>query len=96
MRHPSSSCHHPPNDNRADVSDADSGSPSDWSDSSIHATGAATATPPQAQLQVQMPQMSRDKRAEFMRGHPPMFAHSANPMDVEDWLGTIEHALHTA
>jgi hypothetical protein len=31
---------------------------------------------PQPQPQVQMP---RDKRAEFMRGHPPMFAHSADP-----------------
>jgi hypothetical protein len=25
--------------------------------------------------QPQMPQMPRDKRAEFMRGHPPVFAH---------------------
>jgi hypothetical protein len=28
--------------------------------------------------------MLRDKCAEFMRGHPPMFAHSADPMDAED------------
>jgi hypothetical protein len=34
--------------------------------------------------QPQMPQMPRDKRAEFMRGHPPVFAHSSNPMDAED------------
>jgi hypothetical protein len=34
-----------PNDNRADVSDADSGSPNDWSDSDSHAIGAATAAP---------------------------------------------------
>jgi hypothetical protein len=52
--------------------------------------------PPQPQLQVQMPQMPRDKRAEFMRGHPPMFAHSADPMDAEDWLHTVEWELHTA
>jgi hypothetical protein len=38
---------------------------------------------PQPQLQVQMP---RHKRAEFMRGHPPVFAHSTNPMDTDDWL----------
>jgi hypothetical protein len=29
--------------------------------------------------QPQMPQMPRDKRAEFMRGHPPTFAHSSDP-----------------
>jgi hypothetical protein len=46
--------------------------------------------PPQPQMQVQMPQMRRDKRAEFMRGHPPVFAHSAYPMDAEDWLRTME------
>jgi hypothetical protein len=52
--------------------------------------------PPQPQMQVQMPQMPRDKRAEFMRGHPPMFAHSIDPMDAEDWLRTVERELHTA
>jgi hypothetical protein len=31
-----------------------------------------------------------------MRGHPPVFAHSADPMDVEDWLRTMEQELHTA
>jgi hypothetical protein len=46
--------------------------------------------------QPQMPQMPRDKRAEFMRGHPPMFAHSADTMDAEDWLRTMERELHTA
>jgi hypothetical protein len=52
--------------------------------------------PPQPQMQVQMPQMPRDKHAEFMRGHPPVFAHSVDPMDVEDWLRTVERELHTA
>jgi hypothetical protein len=52
--------------------------------------------PPQPQMQVQIPQMPRDKRAEFMRGHPPMFAHSADPMDAEDWLRIVERELHTA
>jgi hypothetical protein len=50
----------------------------------------------QAPPQPQMPQMPRDKRAEFMRGHPPMFAHSSDPMDAEDWLHTVERELHTA
>jgi hypothetical protein len=52
--------------------------------------------PPQPPVQVQMPQVPRDKRAEFMRGHPPVFAHSADPMDAEDWLHTVERELHTA
>jgi hypothetical protein len=33
--------------------------------------------------------------SEFMRGHPPVFAHSADPMDAEDWLRTMEQELHT-
>jgi hypothetical protein len=40
--------------------------------------------PPQPHVQVQMPQVPRDKRAKFMRGHPPVFTHSADPMDAED------------
>jgi hypothetical protein len=40
--------------------------------------------------------ITRDKRAEFMRGHPPVFAHSSDPMDDEDWLRTVERELHTA
>jgi hypothetical protein len=51
--------------------------------------------PPQPPVQVQMPQVPRDKRAEFMRGHSPVFAHSADPMDAEDWLRTVERELHT-
>jgi hypothetical protein len=46
--------------------------------------------------QTQMPQMPSDKRAEFMRGHPLVFAHSSDPMDVEDWLCIVERELHTA
>jgi hypothetical protein len=52
--------------------------------------------PPQPPVQVQMPQVPRDKRVEFMRGHPLVFAHSADLMDAEDWLCTVEHELHTA
>jgi hypothetical protein len=46
--------------------------------------------------QPQMPQMPRDKRAEFMRGHPPVVAHSSDPMDAEDWLRIVERELHIA
>jgi hypothetical protein len=42
-----------------------------------------------------MPQVSRDKRAEFMRCNPRIFAHSSDPMDAEDWLRTMERELHT-
>jgi hypothetical protein len=40
--------------------------------------------------------MPRDKRVEFMIGHPPVFAHSIDPMDAEYWLRTVERELHTA
>jgi hypothetical protein len=43
-----------------------------------------------------MPQVPRDKQAEFMRGHPPIFAHSVDPMGAEDWLRNVERELHTA
>jgi hypothetical protein len=42
-----------------------------------------------------MPQVPKDKRAEFMSAHPPVFAHSADPMDAEDWLHIVERELHT-
>jgi hypothetical protein len=50
---------------------------------------------PQPQPQVQMPQMPRVKHVEFMRGHPPVFAHSADPMDAKDWPRAVERELHT-
>jgi hypothetical protein len=31
-----------------------------------------------------------------MRGHPPVFAHFADPMNTEDWLCTMQCELHTA
>jgi hypothetical protein len=71
----------------------------------VHAIGQTLAAmqqahqqppPPQPPVQVQMPQVPRDKRTKFMRGHSPVFAHSADPMDVEVWLRTVERELHTA
>jgi hypothetical protein len=62
----------------------------------IGQTLAAIQQRQQHQPPPQMPQMPRDKRAEFMRGHPPVFAHSSYPMDAEDWLRTVEQKLHTA
>jgi hypothetical protein len=62
----------------------------------ISQTLAAIQQQHQPPPQPQMPQMPRDKCAEFMRGHPPVFAHSSDPMDAEDWLRTMERELHTA
>jgi hypothetical protein len=54
----------------------------------VHAIGQTLAAIQQQQQQApphpQMPQMPRDKHAEFMRGYPPTFAHSSDPMDAED------------
>jgi hypothetical protein len=62
----------------------------------IGQTLAAIQQQQQPPPQPQMPQMPRDKRVEFMRGHPLVFAHSSDPMDAEDWLRTMEWELHTA
>jgi hypothetical protein len=35
----------------------------------------------------------RDKLGEFQRTKPPTFSHSIEPMDVDDWLKTIEKKL---
>jgi hypothetical protein len=35
----------------------------------------------------------RDKLGEFQRTKPPTFSHSVDPMDVDDWLKTIEKKL---
>jgi hypothetical protein len=63
----------------------------------VQAIGQTLAAKQQQQHQPPpQPQMPRDKRAEFMRGHPPVFTHSSDPMDAEDWLCTMERELHTA
>jgi hypothetical protein len=62
----------------------------------IGQTLAAIQQQQQPPPQPQMPLMPKDKRAEFMRGHPSVFAHSSDPMDAEDWLRTVERELHTA
>jgi hypothetical protein len=62
----------------------------------VQAIGQTLAAIQQQQQPPPQPQMPRDKRAEFMRGHPPTSAHSSDPMDAEDWLCTMERELHTA
>jgi hypothetical protein len=62
----------------------------------VQAIGQTLAAIQQQQPPPPQPQMPRDKRAEFMRGHPPTFAHSSDPIDAEDWLRTVERELYTA
>ncbi|CAO2168683.1 unnamed protein product [Urochloa humidicola] len=38
----------------------------------------------------------RDKRAEFMKGHPPNFSHASNPLEADDWLKAVERQLNIA
>jgi hypothetical protein len=49
--------------------------------------------PPQPQMQVQMPQMPRDKRAEFVGGYPLVFAHSADPMAAFRGARVAHHSV---
>jgi hypothetical protein len=37
-----------------------------------------------------------DKRGEFLKGHPPMFTHAADPLEADDWLRTMERQLNIA
>jgi hypothetical protein len=42
------------------------------------------------------PQQPRDRRADFVRGHPPTFAHAADPLQADDWLRSVERQLDVA
>jgi hypothetical protein len=42
------------------------------------------------------PQQPRDRRADFLRGHPPTFAHAADPLQSDDWLRQVERQLDVA
>ncbi|WVZ70284.1 hypothetical protein U9M48_018961 [Paspalum notatum var. saurae] len=35
----------------------------------------------------------RDRRGDFMKGHPPTFSHSADPLQADDWLRAVERQL---
>ena len=32
----------------------------------------------------------RDKRGEFLKGHPPVFSHATDPLEAYDWLCVVE------
>jgi len=42
------------------------------------------------------PPQVRDKRGEFLKGHPPVFKHSTDPLQANDWLSAIEMQLEIA
>ena len=42
------------------------------------------------------PPQVRDKRGEFLKGHPPVFKHSTDPLQADDWLCAVERQLEIA
>ena len=42
------------------------------------------------------PPQVRDKRGGFLKGHPPVFKHSTDPLQADDWLRAIERQLEIA
>jgi hypothetical protein len=38
----------------------------------------------------------RDKRGEFLKGHPPVFTHATDPLEADDWLHAVEKQLNIA
>ncbi|WVZ89439.1 hypothetical protein U9M48_035847, partial [Paspalum notatum var. saurae] len=50
--------------------------------------------PPEA-FEQEQPQQ-RDRHGDFMKGHPPTFSHSADPLQADDWLRAVERQLDIA
>jgi len=42
------------------------------------------------------PPQTHDRRADFLRGHPPTFSHTFDPLQANDWLRTVERQLDIA
>jgi hypothetical protein len=42
------------------------------------------------------PPQPRDRRADFLRGHPPTFSHATDPLQADDWLRSVERQLVVA
>ena len=41
-----------------------------------------------------LPVHVRDKRGEFLKGHPPVFCHATDPLEADDWLHAVEKQLN--
>jgi hypothetical protein len=42
------------------------------------------------------PVQVRDKRDEFLKGHPPVFTYVADPLEADDWVRAVEKQLNIA
>jgi hypothetical protein len=38
----------------------------------------------------------RDKRGKFLKGHPPVFSHAADPLEADNWVRAVEKQLNIA
>ncbi|WVZ52163.1 hypothetical protein U9M48_003248 [Paspalum notatum var. saurae] len=47
-------------------------------------------------VQANPQQQQKDRRGDFMKGHPPTFSHSADPLQADDWLRAVERQLDIA
>jgi hypothetical protein len=36
----------------------------------------------------------RDKRGEFLKGHPLVFTHATDPLEADDWVWAVEKQLN--
>jgi hypothetical protein len=43
--------------------------------------------------QPQVPSPQRDRLGDFQRTKPPIFSYVVEPMDVDDWLKSVEKKL---
>ncbi|WVZ73577.1 hypothetical protein U9M48_021865, partial [Paspalum notatum var. saurae] len=49
------------------------------------------------QAQAQPPPLPpRDRRGDFLKGHPPTFSHATEPLQADDWLRAVERQLDIA
>ena len=51
----------------------------------VQAMANAQAQPP--------PPQQRDRRSDFLKGRPPTFSHSTEPLQADDWLRDVERQL---
>ncbi|WVZ80301.1 hypothetical protein U9M48_027791 [Paspalum notatum var. saurae] len=54
----------------------------------VHVLRQAQAQPP--------PPPPRDRRGDFLKGHPPTFSHATEPLQADDWLRTVKRQLEIA
>jgi hypothetical protein len=86
----------PPSRCSQDVLDVDPSSSSNWSNISSDAADSAPASPTSASSASPDATSAQRQAGRVHEGPSPVFANSTDPMDVEDWLRTVERELHTA